>query len=287
MGSDSSTKNVILLDGYSGYRVTISKTNSHYTVVKKATDPSKNERLRKQYEKHVFFQQLEGKCFGVPKIVRSGFDGGLFFYEYEFVEGVTLMAYIDRGSRDDLIPVLDKLVRILKYMVANAETYYEKDSEGTLSDFLRKKIRDNSLQCGLDKGLEAVLEARASQISPKTRSLCHGDFTFDNIIVDEKGKLWLIDYLDVFPHYWMDISKLFQDIDGDWYEIKHKIQLPRNKLLFIRSYLLSEISRMDADYSKFHNFMLAIVFLRILPYAKSGEDRERILEKVKFFAGKN
>jgi len=42
-------------------------------------------------------------------------------------------------------------------------------------------------------------------------------------------------------------------IAGKWYEIKHDIQLPYNKLAYIKSYLLKKISSMDKKYYGGHH----------------------------------
>jgi len=274
----------LTLDGYSGYEVALVKDPKNgYIVIKKSKSKEKNERLIRQYEKHCFFQNLREECFGVPEITGHGYDKDMFFYEYRFVEGSTLIKYIDGANQSDIENISDKLLKIMKHFASKSAIYYEKWAQMSMKEFLGKKVEENCAKCGLDDEIRRKFLSKIGNLPEKGRCLCHGDFTFDNIIVDEKGELWLIDYLDVYPHYWMDVSKLFQDIDGGWYEIKHGSKLPMNKLFFMRQYLLGEMDKIDPDYRRFHNIFLAVAFLRILPYSKSETDRRLIVEKIKNF----
>lgn len=284
MGQKSASDTSLILDGYSGFEVSLVKGNDgHYKVVKKSRSNDKNERLRHQHTKHLFFEKMPDLGFGVPKVIGSGEKNGLFYYEYEFVEGATLVTHIDRASQEETTRICDSLLRIVRSFSSQKDSYYEKWMQGGMQDFLRQKIEVNCAKCGIDTGIKKRLLESVAAMPEKGKSLCHGDFSFDNIVLDEGGKFWLIDYQDVFPNYWMDISKLFQDIDGRWYEVKHGARLPMNKMYFMREYLLEGIRKIDPEYEKFHNALLAIVFLRILPYSKTGADHKVILERINNF----
>ena len=280
--NDRSQNNISLhLDGYSGYSVLLSgNETTGYEVIKQSVSEDKNSRLQHQHLKHVFFQGLSAAPFGVPVVKNHDLEKGLFKYTYCFIEGVSLIKKIEICSQDELVYLSEKIIKILLYF-KESKLHYETPSEKNLSSYLMSKIEHNSKSCNLDSKIRNKLIEMAKSFVCDGQTLCHGDFTFDNIIVDSQNKLWLIDYLDVFPHYWLDISKLFQDLDGNWFEIKHNTKLPQNKLLFMRNYLFEKISRIDPEYAKYHRFLLAVSFLRILPYAKSTNDRDLILEKIK------
>jgi len=272
------------LNGYSGYQVYLkSNSNEEYTVIKKSSEKRTNERLQKQYEKHTFFYNLDGKPFCVPEIVNSGYENGLFFYEYKFVEGISLIKKIEMSNQEEVIKLCDDILKIIYYFKSRKDFYYEKNVSGNLKQYIQEKIDRNTAACGIDRDINKALLKNLDNFEEEGRYLCHGDFTLDNIIVDTYGKIWLIDYLDIFPHYWLDLSKLFQDIDGNWFEIKHNIKLPKNKLLFIHKYLIENINKRDPAYIKYHNFLVAIAFLRILPYARNLNDKTILINKIKYF----
>jgi len=276
------------LDGYSGYQVYLqSNSNEDYIVIKKSSEKRMNERLQKQYEKHIFFYKLNGKPFYVPEVVNSGYENELFFYEYKFVEGISLIKKIETSDQEEITKLCGNILEIIYYFKSKKNFYYETNIDENLKQYLLTKINKNSVECNLNKDVAKALLKNLDNFDENGRYLCHGDFTLDNMIVDNYGKIWLIDYLDIFPHYWLDLSKLFQDIDGNWFEVKHNIKLPKNKLLFVRKYLIENINKRDPAYIKYHNFLVAFAFLRILPYARTLNDKSILINKINYFINNN
>lgn len=277
---------VIDLSGHSGFEVRLfEKSPGKYLVQKKTKSISQNPRLKTQYQKQQFFLQLKQDLFYVPKILRAGWQKNLFFFEYEYVEGVTLLHFIENEPVGKIIKVLDALVEIIKYFNQNSG-HYEKPAVGImLAAALEKKIVSNLEHHPNPAGLKKYLSAQVKAMPDNfQKTICHGDLTFDNIIVDKQGNLWLIDFLELFyPHYWFDVAKLFQDIDGHWYEFKYNLRLPHNKLNFVREYFLARVGEFDPEYIKHHNLLLASVLLRILPYLKTEQEKQFILEKLDYF----
>jgi aminoglycoside/choline kinase family phosphotransferase len=101
------------------------------------------------------------------------------------------------------------------------------------------------------------LDIGVDEFLPET--LCHGDFTLDNIFFDkETRKVAIIDFLDSYiNHYYLDIAFLYQ-IDSD-------IPLPSNE-----------------HYMKYHNYLLYSKFKRMLPYNKE----KWVKDKVKYYKEK-
>lgn len=283
---DSHMRNDSILQGYSGLQLKLYKDKQGLFIVrKKSLHEKQNLRLQQQYHKHIFFFNLNHNYFKVPQVLGSGSEDGLFYYDYRYVSGVTLLKFIADQPTEKILVALEKIVKIINELKEN-ETYYEKDNQDiSFLSMMVTKIKDNCKKCNLDSILENKFIDRLKGLSDhQSKTLSHGDFSFDNIIIDEKGELWLIDSLDLFySHYWLDVSKLFQDIDGGWSEIKHGITLPKEKVDSIRGYLINKIDEIDPKYLKYHNFLMAIVFLRILPYAKSGLDKRKIMDKINMF----
>jgi len=279
-------KNAIQLDGYSGYEVLLYKNNNQIDVVrKKSREISQNDRLKKQYEKHLFFLELKNDLFFIPPVIGQGQEGGLFFYEYQFIQGETFIHFIQKNLADNIRIILDKILKILEQLQQNRVFYEQEAKNRKFFDSVAEKILNNLEKCQLDLSIENKILKKIHQLKNHSlKTLCHGDFTFDNLIIDQDLNIWLIDFLDLFyPHYWFDISKLFQDIDGKWYELKHNIRLPNNKMLYIKDYLFQRIKKVDQEYIESHSFLLALVFLRILPYAKNTNDKKIIKNKIEYF----
>ncbi len=283
----------IRLEGYSGYEVTLlSDRRGNYFVKKKAKRLEQNPRLIAQYKKHVFFASKKNASFSVPEVTGQGYERGLFWYSYRFIEGVTLLHFVETEPLSRVRLALDKTLGVLEA--------YEKDPvhfESGVQHFpraLNKKISESYERIkdtNLPPNLLKKFKTQARRISyPTAPTLCHGDFTLDNIIVDRDLRLWLIDFVEIFyPHWWFDISKFFQDVDGGWYELTRGVRLQYNKLMYTRDYLLAGIHDIDKRYKPAHSFFVALHLLRNIPFLKnsthfSAEEaeakREAVVEKI-------
>ncbi len=273
----------IALPGFSGTKVILRRgVNGELIVRKIAVKIEQNDRLRRQYKKYVFFSKLKNKNFLSPQPTKSGFKKNLFFFEYEYIEGKTFLDFIRESSIGEVERLLGKVVDLMSYF-SSIDNYYDKEGDGLdFSEALHQKILANSQKCNLNPRITERMLTKLSEIREiNSKTLCHGDFTFDNIIIDKKEDLWLLDFTDIFyPHYWLDISKLFQDVDGDWTEIKYGIVLPEDKMSTIRNYLIEALENLDKEYLKHHNFFMSVVFLRLLPYTSGASEQKRIVRNI-------
>lgn len=280
-------KKKFLTGGNSGSEVFLYKdTLGDMLVRKQAKKKIQNKRLLVQYEKHLFFSKLKNTFFKVPEISNKGFKNGLFFYEYKYVEGENFITFLKYKDIKEIVPVIDNLFKILEYF--SKENIYFETEYKTMSfrKALEDKITTNSVKLGLSVELRNKLLSHLKNVgSFNKKTLHHGDLTFDNIIIDKDKNLSLIDYSGGFyPHYWMDIVRLFQDTEGEWYKIKHKMEINKKKVEYINKYIRKKTHEFDKGYSKIHNLLMAITFLRIMPYMKSELDKKKILRKIETFA---
>jgi thiamine kinase-like enzyme len=96
-------------------------------------------------------------------------------------------------------------------------------------------------------------------------SYCHGDLTFENVIINSKGTLYLIDFLDSFINTRLiDYSKILQDLLFMW-SWRNDNNKPYAKLVLLQEFLKENLS--DSDYDNSYHLM-KINLLRILPYVK-------------------
>ena len=101
-------------------------------------------------------------------------------------------------------------------------------------------------------------------------------------MITSNGELYLIDFLDNFSQQInFDIVKIYQDIEGEWYKIKNEdMKIPKIKLLFFKELFDKKIEEKFKEYKKIHYYLLALTFLRILPYTKDKKKYLKIKNKV-------
>jgi aminoglycoside/choline kinase family phosphotransferase len=115
-------------------------------------------------------------------------------------------------------------------------------------------------------------------------TFCHGDLTLENIIVDDRGRPWLVDFLDApFEHWWQDVAKLHQDLDGGWYLLSQS-PIARCVVDYLSKRVLAAAAARDPRYALVHSVMLACTFARILPYVRTPEELEFVRMRVEYFA---
>ena len=109
---------------------------------------------------------------------------------------------------------------------------------------------------------------------------CHGDLTFENIIVKNK-KIYLIDFLDSYINSpLIDISKLQQDLILNWsnrFKNENILCLIRNQWLYNYLDLFIADKRLSTEAIELQK---KITLLRILPYTSNLHTQLKIMEKV-------
>ncbi|RJQ38230.1 hypothetical protein C4559_02030 [Candidatus Microgenomates bacterium] len=276
----------INLNGNSGNAVFYYRNIHGNLIVRKQSENKiQSDRLIKQFEKHNFFLKYKNSFFNIPAVLNKGFNNNLFFYEYEYIEGTNFIACIKNENIRDLKKIIDKFIKIIEDF-SKVNKYYEKEYERTtLNNALKNKIIVNSKLLDLDKTItDKFLKLLEKVKITKEKTLSHGDFTFDNIIIDKEKKLWLIDFLGGFyPHCWLDIIKLFQNTEGEWFKIKYKMNINKRKVLLLDEYIKCKIIEFDNVYMENHYFFMAFNFLRILPYMTKISDKKKILKKIELY----
>jgi len=111
---------------------------------------------------------------------------------------------------------------------------------------------------------------------------CHGDYTLSNMMVDNDGKLILLDFMDTFISSPMqDIAKLRQDTMHQWTISRYPILLKQMVYRRLRNFdnmIQKQFPNMpEYNYNLFQFFNLA----RILPYAKDKKTREYVMTEIR------
>jgi thiamine kinase-like enzyme len=268
------------LIGHSGCRISLYSSEKGYFIRKISKSIEYNPRLKKQMLKQIFFaDNLQNEKIRTPKIINQGYSKGLFFFDMEFIKGLTLIEYIFKTNLSELKKITGDLLEIIS--LTGSKSY---DETLDLSKKFSEKITELKKQVPERfYDLLEVLKKESKVLPKKNKTFCHGDLVLENIIYDPIEEVYyLIDFQDVFiEHYWMDISLIFQDIDEAWYMFKHPELDPKImkiKMDYIKNLIFDKIEK---NYIPYHPLFISMKFFRIIPYTleKDHEYLEIVISK--------
>lgn len=254
-----------MFNGHSGCQVYTTYANGGLVIRKVSSNQEYNIRLEAQYSKQKAYSGVDLKT---PAIFNSGYIDNLFFFDMEYIRGVQLSEYIQYIQIDECLEflkyILSSLPKQYVYSQCNSTIFRQKIID------LEKKLPKNTI---IEKALH-ILNTVNWNLIPQSQ--CHGDLTFENIIV-YRGSLYLIDFLDSFYNSWMiDLAKLLQDIELRWSYRKDAIDNNTHiRLLIIRELFISEIRKLEngAELLDLLYKLLILNLLRIIPYTRNEADR--------------
>lgn len=259
------------LNGHSGCMVLLCEKGGQVFVRKISGSRDYNARLQAQADKQMHF---ESQFINTPKVLGSGVtDDGLYYFDMEYIRGVTMAEYMRRIEIGKLRGIVSGLMGHIadesrKISPARVDVILDK------INVLRKSIA--SLEPVITGGDMQVIDRSLEVLKTHSwqnfvRSSCHGDMTLENIIVRD-GKLYFIDFLDSFYDCWLlDISTLLQDVYTmwayrDWDTIDMNTQI---RLAVFRDILMDAIRGMDGGMWLNEVFYaLLLKLLRIYPYTR-------------------
>lgn len=265
------------LYGHSGCILSLNEQNGRYYIEKKSERYEYNERLRKQCIKQ---SQYKSDIFHSIDVLSWGYDqNGFFFFDMEYIPGITLAEYI----RDISLCEIEDLANKLFGNISNFGPY-----DGEAKSIFAKKISSVSesiKKIGVDvKWIEDFL--LQYEWPYMVRSSCHGDFTLENMIVYQ-GEIYLLDFLDSFYDSWIiDFAKVLQDIDIFWHYRK-ETYINNNlylRLLILKESLIEKILLLpngkELIESIYYTFLLNV--LRIFPYTTDRYTLDFLQQKARY-----
>jgi len=260
--------------GFSGCKIKLYSRGGSNFVRKISASRRYNGRLKRQMEKQIwFYETLVFDNVKTPRVLGSGMEGELFFFDMEYIHGINLIEHVLTSPLEELKNIASIIIKILERMES---TVAEEDI--FVGPMVNEKLEaiENKIVGGVP-GSDLIRSNLQELILKKT--FCHGDMTFENIIYDrESGNYYLIDFLDSFvEHYFFDITNLFRDLEGGWYLLRNPDidkKIMSIKMNFIKDYLWDNYLG-DKGYAKYHSALLKLCLARTLPYAE-GENLERI-----------
>lgn len=266
--SNNKVKILKKLSGFSGCSVFLCNYDSGYFVRKISQSVAYNARLAVQCQKQEAFCPTH--LIKTPKILNKGFIDDLYFFDMEFVKGVTLAGSLVSLSAKKTEKIVKRIVyqevTMEKVNVLDEELYFKKVQS------LKERIGEGGIFSDVFRLLTTM------DFDHLFSSDCHGDLTLENIIIpSDSDSVYLIDFLDSFLNSWMvDVAKILQDIFIGW----SFRNLPHDDNLVLRCAILTEmlnrqLLRIDTSGRCMRNVYLLLLLniLRIYPYTTDAVTR--------------
>ena len=259
------------LSGHSGCEISLFRDGESFFVSKTAGRPDYNKRLRIQIAKQVGYRTSQNSKIRVPQIYKTGVKDGIFYFDMEYLNCMTVARYMETITIKEIATFVDYVVRELHIndSVVMPDT----------NDIFQSKIKSlyNNIP-NEDIYVNALNRLEQFDFSDVPYSKCHGDLTLENILLDVKGDIYLIDFLDSFFDSWMiDVAKLLQDLELHWsYRHEGVSSNLELRLAIARDDLLKHILSLPDGNKKILQiyYILLLNVMRIVPYAKDDVTKE-------------
>lgn len=270
--------NTIILSGHSGCKVMLIEEDTGKQYVQKVSSNQEyNERLKAQCLKQNNFQS---KYIFTPHVLKSGVNSeGLFYFNMEYIRGITLSEYIRTISVNKIQDIVNLIIdHYLKENINNQKSNYK------VQDIFLSKIMStiSKIETKNENILTAISLLKKYKYSDFGQSFCHGDLTLENIII-ANDKMYYIDFLDSFYNSWLlDVGKLLQDVQTFW-SYRNDNKLDENlliRLMIFRDILLSRLYKLNKSYVKDAYYALLLNLLRIYPYTFDQKTLHFLNDKV-------
>jgi len=277
----------IHLKGQSGARLRVLTKNGKAIVRKSSPDGQSDSRLLRQMEKQRAFNALGGQV-KAPEILDSGTDEeGRFYFDMEFIAGLDGHLFLEKCSpaelRDFARKLSDHLLTINHLPSIGLPSIYKSLFEASVY----KLIQIHQQHVGLSNeqaGLILDQLERVRNLEIKSQGFCHGDFTLENIMVDTRGNLVFVDFLDsAFEHPLQDIVKLSQDIHGGWFRTKGR-RISGAYISYLDEMLGVAVKNSFPCYKPVRNVLQALNFCRILPYITNEYQQIFVIDQINKFS---
>tara|TARA_Y100001973_G_C5187656_1_gene328914 strand:- start:13 stop:810 length:798 start_codon:yes stop_codon:yes gene_type:complete len=252
------------LQGHSGCEVVLLRRNNDELIVRKVS-PSKDydKRLNNQRIKQ---ENFKSHFFKAPHIYQNGVINKREYFDMEFINGQTYNSFIEHADQKTAFELYKKI-----FDFVDKNNYINESIENQVLS----KIENMNIGSEHNICKDYCLDFDWSKIN---KSYCHGDLTFENIIVSN-SEIYFIDFLDSFvDSKIVDYSKILQDVILGW-SWRQKKSKPYIKLICMYEHMIENISSSEFEASK---RMLVLNMLRILPYSTNIQTTELVNQNLQF-----
>jgi len=262
----------------------LTKDRQRWFVRKVARNPGASGRLRAQACKQAAFAACIGDIIKTPRIVDEGEVDGRYYFDMDFVRGPDGASFLRSAPFTEVARFADRLCEYLELAARSAAigpATKTTSFEALFARICQIQQRTGALSDHVAARLLLALD-RLRTDGPAVPSLCHGDLTLENIIVDD-GTIWVVDLLDPpFEHWWNDVAKLHQDLSGGWF-LRRKPAVAFSVTQYVSARLLDCAVARSPAYAALHAVLVACNFVRILPYVETAEERQFVLDRIAHF----
>lgn len=264
--------------GHSGCSLLLYEGGDGFFVRKISQKPSYDFRLRKQFIKQ---RRFSSENFATPAILSYGRENGHFYFDMQFIRGVTLAEYMKVIKTKEIVNLINYLFKSMPVESSSCRPDAQSVFQNKIADLRCKMNMKSPVQ------IEAFRRLKDFDFSAVPSSYCCGDLTLENILLSEtERRIYLIDFLDSFFNSWMiDVAKLLQDLELGWSWRKQSTDTNRNlRCMIARQALIEGILDLPDGQSKLESVyhILLLNILRIYPYthdAKTYDFLESALRK--------
>ncbi len=272
------------LVGLSGASVFLATRDDVTWFVRKvAHDEAASSRLREQARRQRVLSLMPGAPLSCPEVVEEGELAGRYWFDMALVRGADGASHFARAAMEQVAATATVLCDWFKF--AN-HTPAQAAQTDTLCGAVTRRMHDVQAKCALPEALFARVLGQMTRLrafDALSPTLCHGDLTLENVIVGEHQRVFAIDLLDApFEHWWLDVAKLHQDLDGGWYQ-RQQPRISRGVTHHVSARLLQAAETLTPGYRIAHPALLCATFMRILPYVDDSR-RPFVMQRVEHYA---
>ena len=184
---------VTKLNGHSGCKLKLLETEGEgqLCVRKLSSCKDYNYRLKKQYIKQRLF--INSSNIFTPFCCCYGYDNELFYFDMEYIDGDNFARYFQKITKDEIIYYIDLLIGNL--INSQNTKIYRLNKIDNNKIFLSKINTLKSKNIKSDEYNKALKLLEKFDWNNIEYSICHGDLTLENIIIDNNKNIYLIDFL--------------------------------------------------------------------------------------------
>ncbi len=281
----------IELGGHSGCKIEVVHDANETFVRKTSPGRDYNLRLRNQYLKQ---RSLKFPAVNVTSIYNSGYSDGFFYFDMEFVNGSTLAKHLQTVAISEIGELIDKLTSHMVFDAPfdkSAKSIFDNKVDSVMESIYRSLdevlVENLNLKRLLDESNQ-ILRGYSWDFVPNT--LCHGDYTLENILITKNHELYVIDLLDSFYDSWqIDFAKLLQDVELGWsFRFESMSENLTIRAIIFRQCLFNKLNHYP--YSKemmvsiYHVLLLNI--LRIVPYTHDDVTMQHLIHNIEYLIEK-
>lgn len=225
--------------GFSGSKILLCK-NTNTVFVRKIGNVERN------YKK---LQILSYHGFNVPEIINKTDD----ILDMEYIHGLDIKTYLKLHDPDSLLNYLRTTINKFKSIENVIKDYSE-----TYTEHLKFLDTDNHLPFTSKQLIKRLPKNLNS-------SLCHGDFTLENIIHSNNGFYMIDPSTGIYDSWIFDLAKLRQDLDCLWFL---RNEAKREEYNIELQYIKSELKSIFPE--AFDDHLYILMLLRVYKYANKG-----------------